>query len=362
MSWIGLRDPAAGQFHPGGLGGTPAGALADEAALLPQGSLLIEFTPPDDQSPCEILSHSATRPWPGAITLTHLGEQCIELRHRQGAAERVFMLDAAWLPDSGPVLIGFSWDAPNRKAVLSAYSPRTERLVAAELVAPFPMGLSEARGLTLDRHARLNPDVAFLAISDQVEPIGPMPSLSGRATVETPDGPRKISDLLPGDTILDQDGEPVQVHWIGTRRVPARGTFAPLVMRAPYHGLDQDLIVSPQQKVRLCGPEVEYSFGTDCVAVAAGLLAGDTTVIAARSGPVVSYCQMVLSRPVAIRVSGAVVEALDIGALTRDPSLLRHSCLRAMPVEVLPSGKAGQVPVLDHHSARALRQFGRFYA
>lgn len=362
MSWIGLRDPAMGLFHPGGLGGTPVGAADAEMSLLAQGSLLIQFEPADDRLICDILTFGAVNPWPTELSLRHIGDQCIELRQSQCGTERVFMLDQAWLPGSGPVLIGFNWDAPGRRAVLSAYTPSTERLVAAEHVAPFPLGLWEARNLALDaKAASLDPDVAFLAISDQIEPIGPMPSLSGNAMVQTREGACRISELSPGSTILDEDGEPVEVHWIGAAHLPARGVCKPMVLRAPYHGLERDLIVAAQQKLHLDGPDIDYAFGTERVMVAAGLLAGDNTVVPAKSGPLVKYYQLVLSRPGSIRVSGVRVEPLDVTAVRRDQSLRRHSSLRGMPSEVMPKGAATPLPVLQPHDASALKRFGRLY-
>jgi len=57
----------------------------------------------------------------------------------------------------------------------------------------------------------------------------------------------------------------VPVLQTATRTVPARGSFAPIRMRAPYFGLQDDIIISPEQHVVIDGPEVEYLFSCEKV-------------------------------------------------------------------------------------------------
>jgi hypothetical protein len=73
---------------------------------------------------------------------------------------------------------------------------------------------------------------------------------------------------------VDNGLQPVlKVHRL---RLPSRGSFAPVILRAPYLGQGTDVLIATDQLLALSGPEVEYMFGVEEVLLPAGTLAEGT--------------------------------------------------------------------------------------
>ena len=79
--------------------------------------------------------------------------------------------------------------------------------------------------------------------------------------IATPNGPRRIDELSAGDLVLDAQGREAKVRHVLTTDAP-RNSF---LMRAPYFGLDQDLVVAPEQKIVVTSDIAEYLFGEETV-------------------------------------------------------------------------------------------------
>ncbi|RLJ41349.1 Hint domain-containing protein [Litoreibacter meonggei] len=79
--------------------------------------------------------------------------------------------------------------------------------------------------------------------------------------VATPSGPRRIDELSAGDLVLDTQGREAKINHVLTTDAP-RNSF---LMRAPYFGLDQDLVVAPEQKIVVTSDIAEYLFGEETV-------------------------------------------------------------------------------------------------
>ena len=109
-------------------------------------------------------------------------------------------------------------------------------------------------------------NVNFVAVSDQVEPVGPMPGLSGAARIRTTKGSVAANKVRPGGLVQMHDGDIAQVRWCGSVDLPARGQFQPLRVRAPYFGATHDVYVAAEQRMLFSGSEVEYLFGEESVA------------------------------------------------------------------------------------------------
>ena len=91
-------------------------------------------------------------------------------------------------------------------------------------------------------------DVDFLAISTRIEPVGPMPALTSRVPLATPNGQVETARLHRGDLVMTDTGDCVPILRKVSRTVPARGSFRPVRLRAPYFGLQRDIVVAPQQQ------------------------------------------------------------------------------------------------------------------
>ncbi|SFR34549.1 Hint domain-containing protein [Litoreibacter janthinus] len=81
--------------------------------------------------------------------------------------------------------------------------------------------------------------------------------------VATPSGPRRIDELSIGDVVLDAMGREAKVRHVLQTDAP-RNAF---LLRAPYFGLDHDVVLAPEQKIVVTSDTAEYLFGEETVIV-----------------------------------------------------------------------------------------------
>ncbi|UYV38542.1 Hint domain-containing protein [Rhodobacteraceae bacterium D3-12] len=96
--------------------------------------------------------------------------------------------------------------------------------------------------------------------------------------IDTPQGPRLIETLQPGDLVNTLDAGPQAIRWIGGVNTPARGVNAPVHIRAGALGNTRDLRVSQNHRMLLTGPHAELLFGQPQVLVPAKFLVNDSTI------------------------------------------------------------------------------------
>jgi hypothetical protein len=93
--------------------------------------------------------------------------------------------------------------------------------------------------------------------------------------IATPLGLVAIEDLEVGDMVVTRDHGLQPIRWIEGRNVPAIDRFAPIRIRKNVlAGPDRDLIVSPNHRILLNGPQITVNFGEDEVLLAAKHLVG----------------------------------------------------------------------------------------
>lgn len=97
-----------------------------------------------------------------------------------------------------------------------------------------------------------------------------IPALASGAVVPTARGPRPVESLQAGDRLITVTGEALPLRWVERRARLCLGRGAPVRLRAPYFGLEQDICVTPETRVMRSGPTVEYLFGEERVLVRAG--------------------------------------------------------------------------------------------
>ncbi len=133
----------------------------------------------------------------------------------------------------------------------------------------------------------------------------------------TPDGPRMIRDLRPGDRINTRDNGPQEVLWTGHRRMTGARLYAmphlrPVRFKAGALGIgrpDEDLLVSPQHRMLLQGAAAQALFNTPEVLVAAEDLINDQTVIVDHTLREVTYVHILLERHNVIWANGLESES-----------------------------------------------------
>ncbi len=71
--------------------------------------------------------------------------------------------------------------------------------------------------------------------------------------IATPQGPRPVERIAPGDLVLTRDHGARAVLWTGMRRIVAEGDLAPIVIAAGMLGNRREIIVAPQHRVCIGG-------------------------------------------------------------------------------------------------------------
>lgn len=354
MGWVGLRDNTTAVYSPAGLGQTTT-APVDLNGLLPQGTLMVQCAAKPDGTGQDFLDYRSESPWLTGLSLALNGQGLLVLTQTQGAFRRVFTLPTGIVARAAALLVTFSWDAPARTAVLSVEIVDTGEVISAVMTAPLPLSLRDAVRISTDpAQCILSDQIAFVAIADSLMPHGPMPTLSGRTRLPTPTGEVALGLLKAGQLVKTTDGGQAQIRWVGHATLPARGRFAPLRLRAPYHGATRDLTCAPAQRMHLAGSEVEYLFATDVVSVAVGQLGEGVHHLGDAESLTQTYYQLLLDRPATIQSGGVTIECFDSTSLVKDASLRAHSVLSDLPAEVLPQRPSSDVPLLQDYEALTL--------
>ncbi|MCW8843419.1 MAG: Hint domain-containing protein, partial [Rhodobacteraceae bacterium] len=310
MTWIAIRDRDDAIFAPSGVANRRddgATATEDFDRPMPRGSVLLETRLSPYEGPQLLLGLKRgfdaamslmLRAVPGGgISLVHTrgGEMCHAALTHDAEARRTDVLR-----------ITYSWDMAHGWARLAVERPDVTHCFQAVVRTPVPLTLADVRDMICDPVATVvDDDVLFLAVSDRIEPIGPMPGLMASLPVETAQGTRALGDLRRGDLVETLDGRLVPVLDVLRRTVPARGLFEPVRLRHPYFGLARDIVVTPGQCMLVGGSRVEYLFGREHVLVPAGHLAGGAAGLRERGHELVTYTQLLLPEADAICAAGA---------------------------------------------------------
>jgi len=354
--WIGLRDRTGGMFAPAGPGSTAAVAV-DPDTVLPRGTVMAEFRTDPGVGTRNLIRLAARDPWPVGLTLCIDAAGTLRLMQTQGQSHRDWHLPTDLTRPDETAIVTFCWDGPARRGRLTLYVPDRQVLHCLELDAPLPLSLRDAERLTGPGDlCRQSDRVLWLAVADRLIPAGPMPTLGADALIATPRGSRPIATLRAGDSVLTESGESAQIRWAGAVDLPARGHFAPVVLRAPWFDLSHDLVVSPAARLLLTGSDLDYLFGHERVSVRAHHLVDGRTVRMRAAAPVMRYHHLVLDDHAVFRANGAAIESLDIAPLLAEPAALAASVVGAMPRELLPRGPSLQHPVLREFEATTWRR------
>lgn len=342
MGWIAVSGGGTEWVHPDWTKGATSG-------LLPRGTLLVETGPGGTSRPELLLVINRRDPWPANLSLTLLPGQGLALAMSQGP--EVFQCVLPFEVDrrEDALRITFAWDSPARRGRIAV--ERTDGTVLAWQATDAPPPLTGG-----DVTALRDAGTGIRALSDEIEPLGPLPSLGAETAVETPQGPRRVADLRCGDTVFARGGEVVPVLAQVARRLPALGACRPVRLQAPYFGLTQDLVVAPGQRLVVSGVDVEYLFGCEAVLIPASALVGRRAALWDDTAPLVTWHQILLPGHEPMMAAGAGIESLYVGRLRRNRALLQHTMLADVPGGLLPEHGGTALKVLEPFEAVTLAQ------
>lgn len=325
--------------------------------LLSRGSLVIETRISPEGRPQTLLAYDRTHPWPGSLSLQALPGGSIVLVMSQNGEVCHTLLDVPSETRTDVLRVTLSWDLERRWGRLAVERPESDAVAMRETPALPRLVLDDVYTMVQrPQLIRQDNDVVFLAVSDEVEPVGPMPSLMGNVPVATPQGYRALRDLDCGDTVYTRDSGVVPVLHRVTRTVPALGSFQPVRLRAPYLGLQRDIIVAPHQRLVIGGSEVEYLFGREAVLVSARSLVNGFAAVREVGHLLVRYAHLLLPKHSAFIAAGAACESLYVGRLRRDKDRLAASLLAECPPGMMPEQHRAGHQVLHPFEAITLTE------
>lgn len=163
----------------------------------------------------------------------------------------------------------------------------------------------------------------------------------------TPSGRRRLADLRPGDHVDTLDNGPQPIQWIGTRRISGARLVAmprlrPVRIRGGALGLDipdEDLVVSPDHRLLMRGPQIKDVYGEDEALVTARDLVDGRHVLRDRQGGHVTYVHVLLDAHQIVIANGLPTESFHPATMPLD-ALGRHQreALFSVCPDLIPDG------------------------
>lgn len=298
--WIALSDQTA----------PVTDAASDE--LLKAGLLVLELALPLEGAAL-LLDFHAEDGWPRTFAVFHDLAAGIVVMHRQGKSMARHLLPGPLPAGDGTGRLSFRFDAPARRWSLSFEvigpngAPGSAR-ITSNGSNPLPIPMADlARLCRADDKTRRHPSVLWFGVTRGEAPPARAPWIGLRTPVKTARGVLPAGHLVPGDKIQTLDDGMIPLHAVHKFELPSRGSFAPVLLRAPYFGGREDLLVATDQLLALTGTEVEYLFGEDEVLVEAGHLVDGRTALRDQRRAVTASVSLDFGLPTLIAADGCTL-------------------------------------------------------
>jgi hypothetical protein len=135
--------------------------------------------------------------------------------------------------------------------------------------------------------------------------------------IATPSGPLLVEDLREGDRVQTRDNGACEIQWIGARRISGARLFVvpklrPVRICVGALGIERpekELLVSPEHRMLLRGPQVQALFNTPEVLVAARDLINGRTIVIDSAVPDVTYIHLLLGAHQVLWANGVESES-----------------------------------------------------
>lgn len=313
---IGARNPWVAQEWPQ-LGGTMARwlALSDHPAalgnmaqldqLVTKATLVFEVDLPLTGA-AVLLDFKAQDDWPRALSLFVDDATGVAVLHRQGdRVVRHFLPGPLDLPSQGVLRIVFEWDGPGKAWTLTAEMPGLGQAISVQGSDPMPMLGDDLLhicqgGAGVLRHRALQ----WFGLMQGKGLPNRTSWIGTRTPIDTVEGPKAAGQLQPGDMLLTEGGDYVPLMSVQQMVLPSRGSFSPVLLRAPYFGAYADILVSSDQLIAMSGDAVEYLFGLETVLTQARSLTDGRAAMMDSRRAVTSCVALDLGTPQLIEAEG----------------------------------------------------------
>lgn len=320
-------------------------------ALLDQGLFVMELALPLEPTTI-LLNHQAEDGWPRTFAVFHDGAAGLVLLHRQGQSVARHHLPGPLPLGSGVGRLCFHFDAPARHWSLTfqmiietGAAPDPARRLSAFGSNPLPLRLADMAALCAASATKsAHPAVLWFGLTRGDAPPARAPWVGQRTPVETTRGPVAAGHLTAGDIVLTLDDGPQPLTAVHRFDLPSKGSFAPILLRAPFFGQGQDLLISSDQMIALAGSEVEYLFGEDEVLVEAGHLADGRTALLDQRRAVTASVALEFANPALVLADGCALLCAPMAQAATGPDTLPRRSLQGYEVLTLMAlmGRSGR--------------------
>lgn len=339
QDWIALSDR-------GFCGDAPA-----PHALLDQGVFVMELALPIDPTTI-LLNHQAEDGWPRTFAVFHDEAAGLVILHRQGSSVARHHLPGPLPRGGGFGRLSFRFDAPARHWSLTFQlltdqgdEPDPGQRLTVSGTNPLPVRLADMAAMCLqDGPQKPHASVLWFGLGRGDAPPLRAPWIGLRTPVETTRGPVPAGSLKPGDMIYTLDDGPMPLLALRWHDLPSKGSYAPVLLRAPFYGEAQDLLIASDQMIALAGSEVEYLFGEDEVLVEAGHLADGRTALLDQRRSVTTSVALEFAKPALIVADGCALLSTPPAVQALTPTGLPRRCLQSYEVLTLLAlmGRSGR--------------------
>lgn len=249
---------------------------AFDSMIMQRGSFVMELSLPLQHSEI-LMDFQSIHGWARTFSIFHDPEIGVVMLHRQGDFVTRHVLPGPLPMGRGTGRLTFSFDAPARNwtmefEVLGSENPMRRKAAGSN---PLPFNGHDL-AVICESCKPFGSVLWYGFMADQNLPRS-APWIGLRTPIETSLGQVFAGHLKPGDVIMTYDRGPVQLRAVTPLALPARGSFAPVLLRAPYFGQSHDMLVSADQPIVIGGLETEYLFDRDSVLVPAGSLVDGRT-------------------------------------------------------------------------------------
>ncbi len=287
----------------------------DLPPLLDEGTLVIELSWP---LPAGVLLD--WRAEGRALSLFHHPASGIGLLWRDGESLRQFLLPGTLRLDGRLARLTFGWSRAQGRWTMRL-DDGTETTIAATAGLNPPGFAATALGaLCAGQGAtRREASVLWFGVMRGEKPPARMAWIGIAAPVTTTSGPVPAGLLRSGQWVVTRDAGPVRLRGLHRMEMPSRGSHAAIVLRAPWHARQTDLLVSADQLVAIRGLEAEYLFGEEEVLVPAGALVDGRSALADNRRATAPGVALDLGAPHLLDCGGACLLSASPGAAMPPP-------------------------------------------
>lgn len=324
QTWVGLSDLGL------------IAAIVPQRHTLRRGYFVAEFIMPQGQGEV-ILNHQTQDGLSRSFSVFIDPQAGISVLHRKGGQVARHMLGGPLPQAEGTARLTFRFDVDADGWSLGLDFPKGGgRAMTATGKSPLELDLADIAAIC-GRGTR-HKNLLWFGFCHGVDLPKSGAWISQRTMLRTQRGMIAAGHLDRGDIVLTEDHGPLPLRAVHRFEVPARGSFAPVLLRAPFFATGQDLLVSADQQLLISSGEVEYLFGTDSVLVAAKDVADGRTALLDDRRSVTSALRLDVGRPALIDVGGLVL------TLGQDATLAAHyPCLNRFEVATLMAMMCRQV-------------------